>query len=494
MASTQELGNVEAYYWVLSTKLQWNYFDHPPMVAWLIRLTTLNLLIHSELAVRFGAIISSAVCTWLMFKIGTLLHNNRAGWMAALLYTTSIYSGSGIAAFILPDSVQMVFWLASFYTMLQLIRLPFDDPKNNFKWLLFGILSGLCIMSKVHGVFLGAGLLSYLLIYDRKRLNNKYVYLALAISLIIVSPIFIWNVQNHFITYKFHSNRVIPTGTGIDFTRFIKQLFEVIFSTGPIHLFLIGTATYSVIKNRLQLNKSDVRLILLVTLPLIFLVLIISLFRSILPHWPGPGLSTLLVLPAVQLATNQKNEKARVPVILKFAISYMLLVAVLDAVNINYFPGTSSQEKDAMKFGADDASLDMYGWKNAGFKFDSLYRSDVATRLMPANTPIVISDWVSGAHIDYYIARGAGLQTYALGNVYALHQYYWINRDKKPLVKGDNAYFIIPSNLFTYSAFDAVKAGFNNYNNALTLAEYRSGAICKEFYVIRLYDYKGPLK
>ena len=27
------LGNDESYYWTFSKQLQWNYFDHPPMVA-----------------------------------------------------------------------------------------------------------------------------------------------------------------------------------------------------------------------------------------------------------------------------------------------------------------------------------------------------------------------------------------------------------------------------------------------------------------------------
>lgn len=120
LAGTQELSNVEAYYWSWAIKPQWNYFDHPPMVAWLIRLTTANMSLHGEVFVRLGAIISSAICTLLIYKIGKTIVNEQAGWFAALLYTTSIYSGLNIAAYILPDSPQMIFWLAA---MLQLIKI-----------------------------------------------------------------------------------------------------------------------------------------------------------------------------------------------------------------------------------------------------------------------------------------------------------------------------------------------------------------------------------
>jgi len=43
LAFWRELGNDEAYYWLYSQYLQWNYFDHPPMVAVWIRLFTANL-------------------------------------------------------------------------------------------------------------------------------------------------------------------------------------------------------------------------------------------------------------------------------------------------------------------------------------------------------------------------------------------------------------------------------------------------------------------
>jgi 4-amino-4-deoxy-L-arabinose transferase-like glycosyltransferase len=114
IACSLELSNTEVYYWTFARHLQWNYFDHPPMVAWLIRLTTLNLLVHHEFFVRLGAIIASAICTWLIFKIGIKIKNEQTGWFAALLYTASIYSSIAAGAFILPDSPQMVFWFAGF--------------------------------------------------------------------------------------------------------------------------------------------------------------------------------------------------------------------------------------------------------------------------------------------------------------------------------------------------------------------------------------------
>ena len=47
-----ELQDDEAYYWVFSRYLDWGYFDHPPMIALLIRLGT--SLFGGELGVRLA--------------------------------------------------------------------------------------------------------------------------------------------------------------------------------------------------------------------------------------------------------------------------------------------------------------------------------------------------------------------------------------------------------------------------------------------------------
>ncbi|MBB3056688.1 glycosyltransferase family 39 protein [Mucilaginibacter gotjawali] len=490
-ACTQELSNVEAYYRALATQLQWNYFDHPPIVAWLIRLTTVNLLLHGEVFVRLGAILSSSICIWLMFKIGAALYSARAGWFAALLYAASIYSGMSVAAFILPDSPQMVFWLASIYMLIKIVRLAPGESQYGRQWLLFGLFAGLSIMCKVHGVLLWLGAVMYLLFYNRIAFKNKYVFMAMGITLIIISPIIIWNIQHDFISYRFHSSRVTMAGAPVDMVRFLKQFSAIVFSTGPIPFVLLCTGIYAVARGKLLVGKNELRILLLCSLPLIIIVLLISLFNEVLPHWPGPALSTLLLLPAVQLALKPEHGKRKTPWVLKLSVAYFMLIALLGTLSINYFPGTLSAEKQGMKMGADDATLDMYGWRQAGMKFDSLRRVDIETKMMTAQAPIVIADWITAAHIDYYICEPAGIATWGLGDAYSLHQYFWMNDHKRPLLKGENAYFIIPSNLFSYKNFNEVTGNFKDYNFALIFPEYRAGMICKEYYIIRLNGYKG---
>jgi len=490
IASAIELGNDEVYYWTYALHLQSNYFDHPPIVGWLIRLTTANLLLHTELFVRLGAIISSAICTLLIYKIGTVISSRQTGWYAALLYTASIYSSIIAGTFILPDSPQMVFWLWSILLLVKIVNLPVNNPQSRILWCWFGISGGLCIMSKVHGVFLWFAVGSYAIFFNKTWLIDKSIYLSAVISLLIVSPIIIWNIQHHFISYTYHGNRVILTGAGLNIDGFVREFFGGFFYNNPLNFLLIWSSIIAFWKGRLPTNKREIRLLLCCSLPLIAVLLFVSLFRDTLPHWSGPAYSSLIILAAIRLATVPDNKINRVRTFLKSSLSFIVMLAIAGILIINFFPGTLSPKKSGDKMGDGDFTLDMYGWKKAGAAIDSLYKHDVTQKIMPVNSPIIVNKWFPAAHIDFYIASVTGQQTYSLGSLFDLHHYHWLNQYKKPLKDGDAAYFMMPSNLYKPEDVEQLKQSFVSAGSPIVIPIYRSGMLCKQFYIFRLKGYR----
>ena len=67
-----ELGNDEVYYWTYALQPDYNHFDHPPMVGFLIRLTTLNLHWANDTSMRLGAIFGCAISSGFIFNIGKI--------------------------------------------------------------------------------------------------------------------------------------------------------------------------------------------------------------------------------------------------------------------------------------------------------------------------------------------------------------------------------------------------------------------------------------
>lgn len=492
IASAIELGNDEVYYWTYAQYLQWNYFDHPPIVGWLIRLTTANLTLHTELFVRLGAIISSAICTYLIFKIGTLITNIQTGWFAALLYTASIYASIIAGTFILPDSPQMPFWLLGILLLIKISHIPAYNSRSVLLWCLFGVAAGFCIMSKVHGIFLWVAVAMYVIFIHPKWLRYPGIYLAAAITLIIISPIIIWNIQNHFITYTFHSSRVSFSGAGINAGGFIRELAGEVFYNNPVNFFLICTSLFLASKGKLQADKKDILLLLFCGLPLIITLLFVSLFRETLPHWSGPAYCCLLIFPAIKLAAVSNQNIRSIPGAIKASLIFIIILAVSGMAIIHFYPGTLSQQKQGLLTGEGDFTLDMYGWEEAGKKFDSLYKSDVAKKIMPFNAPIIINKWFPGAHTDFYIANKTKQPTFGIGRLFDLHQYYWSDKYKKPLQNDDAAYLIVPSNLYNRETLHEVNKYFNYYEMPVILSLLRNGVLCKYLYVFRFKGYKKP--
>jgi hypothetical protein len=383
----------------------------------------------------------------------------------------------------------MVFWLSGVLFLLDISRRPTGDSKMILSWCLFGVFTGLCIMCKVHGVFLWLGMILYTLLFNGSRFKHPGIYLSSAITLLIVSPIIFWNIQNHFASYAFHSSRVTLLNASLRPGLFVKQLLATILITNPVNFFLICFSLFLAFKTRLPVLKKDLQLILCCSLPLIFILLFISLFRETYAHWSGPAFSTLLLLPAVKLASDGGSAKRVISNQLKWALGFCFIYIFSEIMITWFYPGTVSNQKDGLNIGKGDFSLDMYGWKNAGQKFDSFYRRDMVMKKMPLNAPVIVTCWFPAAHIDFYICSQTRQQTLGMGDIFDLHEYYWTNKYKTALKAGDSAYYLVPSNLFDYKTLDRVVNRFSSYEMPLVIGELRNGLVCKQMYVFRLKGY-----
>ena len=108
-----ELTPQEAYYWNYAVHPALSYFDHPPMVAWVIG-AGYFLLGKSELGVRIGGFLLTLLSTWLLYALGKLWFNKKVGLWAALLFQlVPLFFVYGVL--ITPDVPLTFFWLLTLY-------------------------------------------------------------------------------------------------------------------------------------------------------------------------------------------------------------------------------------------------------------------------------------------------------------------------------------------------------------------------------------------
>jgi 4-amino-4-deoxy-L-arabinose transferase-like glycosyltransferase len=185
----------EAYYWVWSHNLQAGYFDHPPMIAFMISLT--NFISQSEWGVRLVNIFCMSFTAIYIFKLTSLVADKKSALNSVFIFLSVLLTNAG---FIMttPDSPLSLFWAGSLYYSYKAL---FIGEKKDF--LLSGLFIGLMILSKYTAILFIFSVLLFIVIRKRELFLNPYMYAAILIAIVISSPMVYWNYENDWISFAF---------------------------------------------------------------------------------------------------------------------------------------------------------------------------------------------------------------------------------------------------------------------------------------------------
>lgn len=493
VAAFTELGNDEVYYLTYALFPDISHFDHPPMVGFLIQLSTLDMLLQSEFFIRLGGIVLGSINTWMIYLTAKNLFNARSGWLSALLYTASIYAGIISNTFILPDTPQGFFWILSLYLLSEsmLSKKPMNATSKNL-FFLSGVSIGLAVLSKYTSVFLWSGLGLYILISDRRWLKTKELYFAVVASIFLALPILFWNMEHDFISLSFHSGRVGLFSSGLRPDYFGTEIAGQAFYNNPVVFVLIWLAIIFAFQKKRFLKNKNAQFLLLTALPLIGIFLFFALFKRTLPHWTGPAYITLIPLAAWRLDSimKEKGNHQLIPPSVNAALMLFLLVILLGFLQINTGLFYHDEGSAITNVGKKDPSLDMYGWKQLGMKFKDIAERDINAGEMPPNSFLLSHKWFPAANLEHYVARPAGFSMKTLGHITDTHKYHWISQERGGINPGDDFYYITGSHLYT-DPLPLYGKQFEEIIPTDTVKIYRSGKIAEYFFVYRLMGYKA---
>ena len=484
LAAWMEFGNDEVYYWTYALYPDWSHFDHPPMVGWVIQLFSLNLLLDSEFFIRLASVVFMTANTYIVFRIGKEIKDALTGLYAALLFTASIYAFVITGIFIMPDTPLMLFWLlAVWMAVIYFKRLPTQQHSDSYM-VLFGAFAGFAMLSKYSGIFLWIGMVLYILIFDRRPLRTWAFYCALLISLNVVMPVIRWNINNDFISFRFHGERV--GGGNINFGTFGTEIAGEFFYNNPVIFVLAFIAIFAAFKKIINMEKSAQRLILCIALPMIVVFWVFSLMRPTLPHWNAPAYVLLILLSAVYLRDKHTDsDKLSKSIIAALSVLAVTLVVGVAEIKTGFIPLDKHTEPEQL--GRDDFTLDMYGWRQLGEKFADFREEKIAEGIMKAEDGIVANQWFPLANLDYYVARPLKMRVMGLGWPEFLHKYLWINDERGGFHLGEDYWFLSDSRYMkdpkeTYQWF------FKEIELAGVIPIERNGKTVKNFFV---YTCKG---
>jgi len=335
-----QLAPDEAYYWVWSRHLAFGYLDHPPMVAYLIRLGT--LLGSSEFCVRWPmTLLAAANLLLIAWTARRLIGHKRAGaFVGIAMLCSPIFTILG--SFATPDTPIYFFETAALVTALSIFspglldaaRRPpdnvpeYDSLTRGRRWLLFGLLLGLAVVSKYTGALLGFAVLGALLwsAEGRRHLQTRWPWLGAALSLAVFSPVIWWNYQRDWPSFRFQMSHA---GASPDDHLTLRYLGDFLSGQAgactPV-LFFLCIFVLAVYWSRRGLQMVERILLLAATIPLATIA--VSAFRQRPEiNWPVFAYFPALLLVGLYLAdhwTPRLVTTARVAIIVELVFTILL--------------------------------------------------------------------------------------------------------------------------------------------------------------------------
>ncbi len=153
----------EAYYWMWSKHLAGGYYDHPPMVAFVIRAGTM-IAGDTELGVRLVSILLALPMSWAVYETaGILFGGRRVAATAAIMLNITLMAAVG-TLIVTPDAPLLV---ASSFVLFFLAKVL--ETGRGVWWLAVGVAVGTALLSKYSALFFGAALAALAVAVSRRH-------------------------------------------------------------------------------------------------------------------------------------------------------------------------------------------------------------------------------------------------------------------------------------------------------------------------------------
>ena len=316
-AAGTELFDDEAYYWVYSRFLDWGYFDHPPMIAVLIKMGT--AIFTGELGLRFFIVLMGTATIGLMEY---LTKPKDIRLFFAIVLNMAVLQIGGILA--VPD-IPLLFFTALFFICYQ----RFDEKNDFISAIALALVIALLLYSKYHGI-----LIIFFTILSRPSILARWKsLLVILLSVGLFMPHVIWQVLHGLPSVNYHLFERLSPPYKFSFTA--DFVLGQLLIAGPLVGWLI---IWAALKNKAA-NATEKAMYwsLVGTYALFFL----SSFRSRTEaNWTIPLMAPLVVLSYRYLSQNR--DKARwIYRLLPYSIALVLIVRIymiLDIQALKFMP------------------------------------------------------------------------------------------------------------------------------------------------------------
>jgi 4-amino-4-deoxy-L-arabinose transferase-like glycosyltransferase len=204
---------IEALAW--GSNLNWGFEKHPPLSAFFPEIfyqifgrQDWAYYLLSQIFVVFSFVV--------IFKLAKEFLKNEVHALLSVLLLEGVLFYNFTTPEFNVNICQMPFWTLTVYYFWKCLK---DDKIKN--WALLGLFAALGILSKYLFVYLLLGMLIFFIfkLLRIKKFNYKY-FISILVFLLVLTPHFIWLVDNNFKTIVYGLKR-----TGLESVNFLDHLF-----------------------------------------------------------------------------------------------------------------------------------------------------------------------------------------------------------------------------------------------------------------------------
>lgn len=452
----------ETYYWELSRQPDWSYFDHPPMVAWLIALFRL-LPGESQLYVRLLSVMCSAFVGWCMFVISRdFLANARAGFWAVFIMSLTP-AGTALGFITTPDTPLAAAWAFGALAFLKAV----NDTRDRW-WIALGLALGCGALSKYNMIMFVPGVAVAILAFKRYRhlVFTRRYWLMVLLAAAGTLPIIYWNIQHDWISFKFQFDHGLSANQ-----RSVVKNFGEYFGgqLGTLGLTLFPVLWFVVVRQAFLAYKKqeEVRFFLAwLALPTMLFFTWTGLNSKVEANWPQVAYLSGIILIAEWIVTSG-NFRRRLFWVSGPSFALAVLAIIQSLTLILPLPVRS------------DITLRMHGWRQMG---EYLRQADVETG---KKAVFVVQGTTLTTLAGYY----GGIESARIAELYANGNFriWWRDRQLEP---GSDVVFVDADRYPEASVFAT------NFTSTASSSHeiFACGKFIRRINITRMYGLREPLR
>ena len=332
----------EAQYWAWSRIPAFGYFSKPPLLAWVIALTT-GVCGNGEACVRAASPLLYFATSIIAYAVARALYDDRIALWTAL--TVAFATGVSFSSRIISTDVPLLFfWALALLAYVRLRRAP------DLRWAAtLGVALGLGTLTKYAMLYFVMSI-AIAALFDpatRALLRRGQTWAALAIAVAVIAPNIVWNAANGFVTFEHTGGNVAGGGWHFDLTQGLEFPFSQFAVFGPI---TFGALIATLVRWRTVKPTLDDKVMLAFAVPLLGLVTAVGFVRGANGNWAAPAFISAAVVTTAVLARNGLSGWIKVGVAIGVAVQAGLLVAdaMADRVHV---PGLAKGDVYARTMG-----------------------------------------------------------------------------------------------------------------------------------------------